>query len=339
MGTLILLLAIQLGLTSESNGIIATLPNLRALTWTAPYLFAPLTYLYIRSILTREPLQWKHITHFILFLISLIGLLPYFQLEHSAKVNFDISSDSYFLTFAISFEALRVLQAVFYSVMIFGLIRKFKTAAQGEVSNIPLKWVYQFVYASLSSWIVAFLGILAYFTAIDLAINPFNFVYLLTLIFIYMLGFKMLSNPLIFGFTLSLAEKSVNSKTRYTKSGLKSDVQSVYLDTLSKLMETGQPHLESNITINGLAERLDIPKHHLSQLINEQLNQNFFDFINNHRVEHAKKLLLDSSNDHLKILAIAYDSGFNSKSTFNSLFKKYTGQTPSKFRETFRQTL
>jgi AraC-like DNA-binding protein len=73
--------------------------------------------------------------------------------------------------------------------------------------------------------------------------------------------------------------------------------------------------------------------HHLSQLINEGLNQNFFDFVNSYRIEEIKKQLHDPKLSHIKIEEIAFQNGFNSKSAFNTAFKKFTQTTPSQFRK------
>ena len=73
--------------------------------------------------------------------------------------------------------------------------------------------------------------------------------------------------------------------------------------------------------------------YHLSQLLNENLNQKFYDFVNGYRVEEAKRALFDPANDHLTILAVALEAGFSSKSAFNAAFKKFAGTTPSDFRK------
>jgi AraC-like DNA-binding protein len=89
--------------------------------------------------------------------------------------------------------------------------------------------------------------------------------------------------------------------------------------------------------LQKLAERLGISPHHLSQVINERLNQNFFDFVNQYRVGEAKRQLLDAKKKHYSIMAIAGDVGFNSKSAFNAAFKKHANVTPSEWRRTSGQ--
>ena len=96
-------------------------------------------------------------------------------------------------------------------------------------------------------------------------------------------------------------------------------------------MNAEQPYLLEKLSLKEVAEYLDISPNHLSQVINENLNKNFFDFINGYRVELIKQKMLNSENSSLSLLGMAYESGFNSKSCFNSVFKKMTGLTPSKY--------
>jgi len=77
---------------------------------------------------------------------------------------------------------------------------------------------------------------------------------------------------------------------------------------------------------------LEIPAHHLTQALNEYLNKNFYTLVNEHRIEEAKQMLRNPRYNHLTVLAIAHDAGFNSKSSFNMTFKKWVGVTPSEFR-------
>jgi len=99
-------------------------------------------------------------------------------------------------------------------------------------------------------------------------------------------------------------------------------------------MTNEKPYLDSELSLIKLAGLLYIPSHHLSQIINEQLGKNFFEFINEYRVEEVKLLMAKNKDRKYTLLSIAYDSGFNSKSTFNSIFKKYTGITPKQYMNT-----
>ena len=92
-----------------------------------------------------------------------------------------------------------------------------------------------------------------------------------------------------------------------------------------------EPYLDPNLTLRTLAEMMKIPSNHLSQLLNEGYGKNFADFVNTFRLETFKAKVADASQRHLTILALAYDSGFNSKTVFNTYFKKETGMTPKQF--------
>jgi AraC-like DNA-binding protein len=76
-----------------------------------------------------------------------------------------------------------------------------------------------------------------------------------------------------------------------------------------------------------------IPRHHITEVLNEKYGRNFFSFVNEYRIREALSRMNDPKYQHYTLLAIAYDAGFNSKSTFNSFFKAYTGKTPSAYRK------
>ena len=97
-------------------------------------------------------------------------------------------------------------------------------------------------------------------------------------------------------------------------------------------MRQKKPWLENDLRLPKLAKIVGTPTHHLSQVINEQFNLNFFDFVNKYRIEEAKKLILDEKTKHFTFLRIAYDVGFNNKTSFNSAFRKHAGMTPTEFR-------
>ncbi len=121
---------------------------------------------------------------------------------------------------------------------------------------------------------------------------------------------------------------------KYKFSTLTRQRAQAYLETLLETMEKEKPYLDPELTLAGLAQQISIPARHLSQLINERFALNFNDYINRHRIAEAKRMLLDPKTREFKLLKIAFDAGFNSKSAFNSAFKKQTGLSPSEFRET-----
>jgi len=151
-------------------------------------------------------------------------------------------------------------------------------------------------------------------------------------VMIYSIGYMGWRQPEIFAHG-----ELLNSPEKYKRSSLNGEQAEKYKNRLAKIMKTDKPFLNHSLTIKELADKINVPAYQLSQLINEHFGQNFFEFINSHRIEEAKQRLSDPKLSHYSILAIAYDAGFNSKSVFNTAFKKYTGKTPSQFREQFIQ--
>jgi AraC-like DNA-binding protein len=120
---------------------------------------------------------------------------------------------------------------------------------------------------------------------------------------------------------------------KYERSGLKESKALNILKVLIDYMEENKLYLKNNLTIYALSKEIDIPKHYISQVINENLNKNFNTFINEYRVKEFKQRLIDPANANFTIMAIAFESGFNSKSSFNMIFKKKEKTTPSEFRK------
>ncbi len=128
-------------------------------------------------------------------------------------------------------------------------------------------------------------------------------------------------------------------RKKYEKSSLDEELATDIRRKLLTLMESGKPYLDSELTLPQLAEQLRVTTHHLSRVVNEQCGQNFADFVNQYRVEEFKRRLLDAQLNHLKIEEIAYQSGFSTKSTFQSAFKKFTGLTPSEYRRKYSERI
>jgi AraC-like DNA-binding protein len=98
-------------------------------------------------------------------------------------------------------------------------------------------------------------------------------------------------------------------------------------------MEDEQPWKESELTLADLASRLNTTPHKLSEVLNSQMSETFYDFVNGYRVREVQRRIRAGEARSLKMLALAMDAGFASKSTFNEVFKKHTSQTPSAFRQ------
>ena len=122
-----------------------------------------------------------------------------------------------------------------------------------------------------------------------------------------------------------------NTETKYAKSSLSNTDSSDIWDEINRLMTEEELYLNPELRLNELAGQLNRSVHHVSQVINQQQGGSFSDFLNGYRIEKAKQLLQSDKAKTFTILAIAYESGFNSKTAFYNAFKKLTGKTPSQF--------
>jgi len=130
-----------------------------------------------------------------------------------------------------------------------------------------------------------------------------------------------------------LKQVSDELSSKYASSSLGDEDLGYYREIIEKYMVEQKPYLDDELTIRKLAQQLEIQPHHLSQVINSTFSMNFYTFVNSYRVDEVICLMKDPQRKHHTILAIAYDSGFKSKSSFNTIFKKMIGKTPSEYRE------
>ncbi|MEW6983987.1 helix-turn-helix domain-containing protein [Colwelliaceae bacterium 6471] len=146
-------------------------------------------------------------------------------------------------------------------------------------------------------------------------------------IFIFLIGFWGISKP-----EIHFDQVLVKANSKYSNSTLSKNSALELITQLNALMQNEEVFLDNEVSLASLSEHLKVTPHHLSQALNEQLGQNFYDFVNSARIERAKTMLADAGFQKLPIIDVAYQVGFNNKTSFNNAFKKYTQTTPSQFR-------
>jgi len=243
---------------------------------------------------------------------------------------------------------LRYNSPVFYILTII-VLRKHQKKIKNHFSfskSVDLKWLYY-----LSSGFAVFI---LFILSPPLILYLFNWEYpfgdyhiSLGVLFIYIFGIGFYGYRQRGIFENYKTDNTQNSKLEpikhklrieaenhlpYQKSGLNNEDAQIILDKLKHLMLTEQLYLDSELHLATLASEAGVSTHKLSQVINEYLNKNFFDFVNEYRLEKVKAMLIDPAYKNLKIISLAYDSGFSSKSTFYNLFKKSEGITPAEYR-------
>jgi len=154
---------------------------------------------------------------------------------------------------------------------------------------------------------------------------------ILTGIFVFTIAVWSMRIPVFASFHPVMEE--VKEVKKYAKSTLKKNQSDEIWDQIKHSMEQKKMYQNPTLRLNDLVQEIEKPLPHISQVINERMNMSFLDFVNQYRVEEAKELLCNEKSQSLTILAIGYEVGFNSKTTFYTSFKRVTGQTPSEYKK------
>ena len=275
----------------------------------------PLLYFYIRA--TRDPsFQFKkqHLFHLVPFLLSdiIIGLNIY-----NTYPNFQ------WLPICLFYRPLLpILQLLVYIIACKFSLGLSIHSFFSKIEDIQLSRLRFLLLAFFVLWInLVIIYVIRHIVQAreyDLYSSIFYFINMF--IFINCVAFIAWKEPDTFLFI-----------KKYKKSELKESDKEFYRTSLLEAMEKEKLYLDPSLTLPSLAKRLSIPVTHLSQIINESFNLNFYDFINRYRIDECCRQLKNHPKKNTTILEIAYSVGFNSKSTFNEAFKKYTGITPTEF--------
>jgi len=132
-------------------------------------------------------------------------------------------------------------------------------------------------------------------------------------------------------------ETETEATGKYERSGLSPETAQRYRFTLMEIMQKEQLYLKDDLSLQSLAEAAGLTTHQVSEVINGQMNQNFFSFVNDYRIQRAKQLLLDPKTSSMPIVELAFEVGFQSKSSFYDVFKRVTNMTPTQFKKSGRQ--
>lgn len=318
------------------TGVYFLHPGFAGMASCLPLLFGPLLYFYTRSIVYKDFLvSVKSLVHFLPFLIVFCCTEIYFQNQPFDMQERILTSLSVHRIPALISEisTLIFLQFLCYAIACLWLVSSYKKMAGQHFSNpryASVSWLYSTIVFFISITIISALnGLLAQTAFSKYYLFAFNLVVALLLVFVIQVMIKALSRPYFFSFADSFEPTAAAAKmTEQEKLEKEATIQS-----LLTLMKSDKPYLEPELTLEQLATKLSLKPRTLSQAINDLLQQNFFDFINRYRVDEAKVLLTDPKNKKITVLEVLYQVGFNSKSSFNTLFKKYTGLTPTEFRK------
>lgn len=231
---------------------------------------------------------------------------------------------------SLLYQHLNHIQLLFYILLIFRTLKENEKISKELISTIEngnLKWVKE---------LLIFLFILFFVWILDNAglING-NLMAIPLLLFSYWMGYYTINQKDLY-YNVSKdfeIESVIPEPNRYRNSKLTEANKRAYAATIEEFMSMEKPHLNNELTLTSMANKLDMKPIHLSQVLNEEFQENFYAFINRHRIVESQRLLKDIRYRNYSIQAIAFEAGFNSLSTFNKAFKEIVGKSPSVYQK------
>jgi AraC-like DNA-binding protein len=320
------------------TGVFRVYPHFFGYAYVTPWIFGPLTYLYAVAASDRAwRFERRHYWHFAAPAFVLLVALPYFLMSGADKLSMydQLATGNVPRRLAV-IDPSKFISGIAYSIATVRYLRLHGRRIEENYSNVArvnLKWLLWLAGAAAATWLLA--------TVLAVVGPPEGFrddyVALAIAVIVYGIGYRGLRQPEVFRY--QTAEFAVvrlpdaELEVRYERSGLDEAEAKALESTLRRVMDDEQPWKNSELTLSQLAERIGRTPHKLSEVLNSQVGQTFYDFVNGYRVREVQRRIKDGEAQRLKILALALDAGFASKSTFNQVFKKHTNLTPSDFRQ------
>jgi len=276
-----------------------------------------------------------------------VYLIDFMSLPSAEKIEVMKSGGADYRIFNIVNRILIMISGTAYvAASQFLLVRHRRNIKQqfSNLEKINLNWLQYLIVGIGFIWIIVLFGDLISREIFGSKNDSDIFVFTAVVLFVFFLGFFGLKQTNVFIEQIRIAPRIKMPETgparkefeKYAKSGLKETEAEQLHKKLSEFMRINKPYLNSELSLTKLGESFGVHSNYLSQVINDRENKNFYDYINEFRIEEFKRLVNEPGKEKYTILALAYECGFNSKSAFNNCFKKLTKQTPSEYMKLIR---
>ena len=316
---------------AEAIGYYRQAPQLIGVSSSFLLLYGPLLFLYVKDFARKS--RKYDLLHFAPFLIYNLSLVN-FYLINDYDQKMELISDHHVLV--VVFSVLKFCSIISYTILSLVVIQRSGRDIKNYYSNtqkVDLGWLRFLILSIIFLLIFVLIArLLDFWDLYTTGMNFEIFSFVGLSIWIFFLGYYGLKKVPVFSIFPSTVPQAKYAKTR-----IDDHQAEEYVDRLSKLMEEVRPYLDKDLTLDKLANILDLPVYHLSQIINDRFGKNFYEFVNTYRVKEMEKLVRDPSNNNLTLLGIALNSGFSSKASFNRTFKRLTRSTPSKYFKALQQ--
>ena len=338
----------------QSKGLFITYPHLLKTISHLELAFLPLFYLSIKYLVSSHKFfEKKDLIHFIPLVFNILLFSEFYFNSGNEKLEISRSGEGFYYIASIISNEILSIQGIVYPILSLLLIKNYNEKLPNYQSNIDVTVIKGMKIGTILIFIAWMIGALDVHLAmfnLHFGYDLFLFVYLFLVVIIYILSYVVLRSPETFKLSVQKNEeiqygqiytyKRSDEPLELISNSNQEDTVSIEFFNEDKLssnlfdyMNNEKPYLNPKLSLQELAENLNISRHQLSALINEKQKINFYEFINTYRVNEMKRLMTDPKKQHLKMVSLAYESGFNSKASFNRIFKQLTRQTPTEFKE------
>lgn len=322
-------------------------PQYAGILDTLFFLQLPLIYLYVKSASFKDfRLSRIDLVHLVPFVfINILTVFSYHILPFDSKKAILNGGMRELQGVMYVMFAMLGIQMIVYFILSFKEINKYKQIVNENYSDLGkynYKWIRQLLYIFIFILGMTVIKNFAWsFIMVELHDIVFLFLKVLILIFINWVIYIALKRPYLFSGVdsqIKLLKEFIKERDVFNETIDRSQV-SVHEKELQHILEEcmndKKPYLDPELTLNNLAAQIDVPARELSIFINKFYKIHYFDFINSYRINNAIEILADPANKKVTILEIMFEVGFNSKSSFNTAFKKHTGFTPTSYRKKY----
>lgn len=286
------------------------------------FLILPFFYFFVKSYTDKPVKRHEKIVLYSPFVLCVL----YLGIKDVTSLNLEFAK-----SINLVIEYVSIALSVIIILLIFKKLNNYQNASSKRLFNeikIKTQWLKNILYLGLIIILVWFASVTLLETTTAKGFYIFYPLWISITLIIYWIGYTAFFQKQVYYDRKEIRRK--NSQTQIKKINLKAYSKIDTLITDTKL------HLNPVLSLQTLSQELNLSEGYISQLINKNANLNFNDYINSLRVSEAKNMLLDNDYENYTILAIGLEAGFNSKSSFYTAFKKFTGKTPIEYKKDVR---
>jgi len=307
-----------------------------------PASYGALLYLYCRQAITDRPLVWKDALHLLPVLSCYLLNVDILFASAEAKFNWTTAASDGPNSLSLA-QIITYAQAFVYLGFSFYMVRRYQQQAKQNLSDFNpeiFRWIWVLLILTLSVW--SFKSVSSSETLYFLSITSD----IIIIFLIYGVALAQWRNPRLFTInrieaivTLQNVSKETESKPeqdKHNSGALDVSTRDCILKDVKQYMENEHAYKDNQLNLISLSELVGVSTHHLSEVLNQHEGKNFYQFVNDYRVNYVCEHLVKGNKP--KIIELALDAGFSSKSTFNAVFKQFTGLSPTQYRQKVQNT-